>query len=166
MAKHEKLKNLIDSLVKRLDEVGKEIKLDNLGQAAQIEIASFMIFISAADGIIKWEEASVISELCDLNLTPQSIGSFIEKQNIFSEEFPQKVPLCLQVMVDIDNHLWDQNPTNETPDIPGVIIEVFKLAAAAVAMSDENIHDIETIAFDGYIGRMLKYIAENSKRRK
>jgi hypothetical protein len=75
------LKMLVDSMCKLLVSIGELIGLsDDIAAAARMELGQFMMYLSASDGKIAWEEAEMISEICELNLTPNEVANFIREK--------------------------------------------------------------------------------------
>lgn len=99
------LKEMVDNMcdvIQTAADLG-DMKMD-IRTIAKAEIGMFMMYLSASDGHILWEEAKIISDVCDLNLvTPDMLGKFIRENNIYSSEFENKVPASFQVMVAADN---------------------------------------------------------------
>lgn len=77
------LKELVDNLCDAIDTLGANTSLpDGTGKAARMEMGMFMMYLSASDGQISWDEAKIISDICELNLSPNDLGKFIRENNI------------------------------------------------------------------------------------
>ncbi|MCD8190081.1 MAG: hypothetical protein LUD78_07660 [Clostridiales bacterium] len=167
MATKNELKTIIDKMAEMMDSVGKAVGVkEGTGKAFKGELAMFLMYLSASDGEIKWDEASVISDLCDLNLTPQSIGDFIRKNNIYSTEFESKVPATLDLIVKADNLLIKMNMDNGLSDVPNLVISTYKYAAEQLIMADGTADANEHNDCKIYIDMMERYVRNNSDRRK
>lgn len=158
------LKHLVDVMCGIMEDFGVDHGLDSgIGDVAKYELASFMMYLSASDGNIRWEEAQVISELCDLSLTPESLGDFIREHNIYSTEFERKVPISFKMMVDIDNAIIDAK--NDSADATGSsgLLDVYKAVGAELINADDDVHENEINDFNIYISMLEEYRAKNYK---
>jgi hypothetical protein len=156
------LKHLVDVMCGIMESFGKDHGLDSgVGDAAKFELASFMMYLSASDGTIRWEEASVISELCDLALTPETLGDFIRKHNIYSTEFEKKVPLSFQMMVDLDNAIIKAGVSPDEATGSSGLLDVYKAVGGELIQSDGDIHDNEVSDYNTYIEMLEEYRAKN-----
>ena len=167
MATKYEMKNLINTMAEAVENAGSTMGLDDgAGNAARYELAMFMMYLSASDGEIQWSEASLISDLCDLNLTPQTLSNFIREHNIYSTEFENKVPVTLQMMVAMDNKLLEMKLSDEIPDIPSIIVGTYKTVAEMMmnADGDENYNEKNDCQI--YTDMLENYINNNSARRK
>ena len=82
------LKELVDNMCEAVGSVSEKAELpDGMDDIVRMELGMFMMYLSASDGTIKWDEAHLISDMCNLDLTPNNIGDFIRKNNIYSTEF-------------------------------------------------------------------------------
>ena len=167
MATKSEIKMLVNSMVNAVRTLGEIAGLDaDAGEGAKNELAMFMMYLSASDGEIKWDEASWISELCDLNITPQTLGDFIREQNIYSVEFENKVPTTLQLVVEVDNKLIEMGMKDEVPDGAALIIDTYRNVGTSMMESDGDIDDNEENDFKIYIDVMESFVSQNSVRRK
>lgn len=169
MSKIYETKNLINSLVKVMHTVGEIAGFDDPSDAAngvKVEIAMFLMYLSASDGEIKWEEASTISELCDLNLTPQSLSDFIRENNIYSTEFENKVPISLKLLVTVDNQIVENNMENEVDAGYDTLINAYYEIAKVFMASDDDVDINEKNDCNIYLDMMRNYVKQNSIRGK
>ncbi len=156
-------KESIDMMAKLVEQIGVAEGYDpGIGHGVKIELAKFLMYLSASDGEIMWPEASLISELCDLNLTPQTIGRFVKENNIYSTEFENTPPAVLQVLTSADNMLMERG--SDVPDVLRMIINTYKAVAAMLITSDGDIDSSEKADYQIYIDMMESYVASNSIR--
>ena len=161
------LKELIDSMAEAVESAGSAMGLDgSAGNAAKFELAMFMMYLSASDGEIQWSEASTISDLCDLNLTPQSLSNFIRENNIYSTEFENKVPVTLQIMVTMENKLLEIKSADEIADVSSLVINTYKTVAEFLMNADGDEDDNEKKDCQIYIDMLENYVSNNATRRK
>lgn len=168
MASKQDIKNLVNSLVNTMETIGSVAGIDaSAGNAAKMDLLQFMMYLSASDGEIQWSEASMMSDLIGLNLTPQDIGAFIRENNVYSTEFENTVPISLQLMVQTENKLLEQNLLDsDTPSGPDLILSTFKAVAMAMIEADNDTDSNEISDCEIYIDTMEKYINNNSLRKK
>lgn len=84
-----------------------------LKKCIQVELCSYLMYLSAADGKIAWQEASFIRDYLDYDLTVDDIHQIIIENEIYSTEFEEKVPLSMKVLVNVDNALYKANGYND-----------------------------------------------------
>ena len=167
MATKQEVKHVIEQMATTVETAASTLGVnEGAGNAAKFEIAKFMMYLSASDGEIQWSEASMISDLCGLNLTPQTLGTFIREQNIYSTEFESKVPVTLQIMVTMDNKLIELNLADDVPETAGLILNTYKLAAEMLMNADGNIDSNEQADYQIYLNMLENYVNNNAVRRK
>lgn len=153
------LKELVDNLCDAIDTLGANTSLpDGTGKAARMEMGMFMMYLSASDGQISWDEAKIISDICELNLSPNDLGKFIRENNIYSTEFEQKVPVTLQIMVQADNALLAAG--NNTSGSKAMI-GTYKAVGEALIKSDGDVDDNEVNDYKIYINMLEEYRDNN-----
>ncbi len=158
---NEEMKAVVDKMCNVLEKIGQGMGLEpGTGQAARYEIASFMMYLSASDGKILWEEAKIISEICELNLTPESMESFINDQKIYTPEFETKVPPMFELMVSADNRLFDGG---ETISGSGIMMETYQTMGEALIKSDNDVDENEVKDYKKYLTMMDEYRNKNYK---
>jgi hypothetical protein len=155
------LKVLVDYLCETVEKVVEKFGAgSNLRNVARLEVAMFMMYLSASDGTIKWEEAKTLSEICGLNLTPNNIADLIRKQNIYSTEFEDRVPVSFQMMVAADNALKKQGLTSDV-SAADLMIKVYKEIGEALIKSDSDVDDNELRDYNIYINMLQEYRDKN-----
>lgn len=153
------LKSVVDQMCEAIETLGEQGGLDSgAGQAARYELGSFMMYLSASDGQISWEEAEIISDICELNLTPNTMGNFIRQQNIYSTEFENKVPVTFQMMVTADNALIEQG---EEAAASEAMLDTYRVVGKALIQSDGDVDDNEVSDYRIYINMLEKYRDQN-----
>lgn len=166
----EQLKELIDKCCQAIQQGGVILGLDaEFDTAAKMELAMFLMYLSASDGEIKWSEASTISYLCDLDLTPQTLAAFIQEKNIYSTEFENKAPVTLQMAITVDNRLYESKAidvTDEDMDLPKALINAYEIAANYLINADGDAAANELADLQIYLNTMNEYYTENTVRNK
>lgn len=147
----------VDLIAEKFDQLP-----DGTGDAVRMEIAMFMMYLSASDGIIQWDEAKAIGEICGLgSLTPSKLGGFIRDNKIYTTEFENKVPLSLTIMVKVDNVLSENEDFDTDASASAALISTYKTVGQALILSDGDADENEINDYNIYIGMMEKYREEN-----
>ncbi len=161
MANNETLKSLVDHMCEVIDSIAEKTSLpEKTGDAARMEIGMFMMYLAASDGQIRWDEARTISEICRMNITPNNVGDFIRKNNIYSTEFEQKIPITFEIMVRIDNVLLDRGIDASGSE---AMLETYKAVGEALIKSDGEVDDNEMTDYRIYINMLEEYRDNNYK---
>ena len=151
----DEMKELVDSMASAIDAVAAQMDLEpGVGDNAKFQLGMFLMYLSASDGEISWDEADVISRLCDLDVTPTKLADFIRNSNIYSTEFEQTVPLALEVMLLADNMGMTEDSLSK------LVIDTFKTVGEALIKSDNEVDENEMEDFNIYINMMEKYREE------
>jgi len=85
------LKNMINQMYELSDTLDEgplglaQTTSTTLKNCIQVELLSYLMYLSAADGKIAWQD----------NLTTDEIHQFIVEEQIYSTEFEEKVPLSM-----------------------------------------------------------------------
>ena len=98
------LRELINKMDGLLANMAHQLGLNGIkAGTARLEVEAFMMYLSAADGKVDWEEAMALTEVCGEALNPDQITSVIRSQNIYTVEFERKIPMTLQILVFAEN---------------------------------------------------------------
>ena len=152
---HSELKELVDNMCDIVEQVGTQGGLnEGVGNAARMELGMFMMYLSASDGTIEWEEADFISEMCNLNLNPNNVADFIRENNIYSTEFETKVPITFQIMVKADNELKKLGIDKSGSEI---LLQTYKIVGKILVDVDDDIDDNEASDYTIYINMLERY---------
>ncbi len=160
----EAAKILVDSMARLYDQFGQMANQEYLGQAAKIELAQVLMYLSASDGEIKWAEASFISYVCGINLTPDTMANFIRENDIYSVRFEKSVPAVFKVAVTLDNMIVANGL--DIQDISALLIETYKGVGRALMQADNDVDDNENNDLFIYLDMLEDYANSNSDRRK
>ena len=159
---NQELKELFNNVSGLIDNALKMAGLDEgQGKLARVDLAEFLMYLSASDGKIEWSEASNISEYLGMDLPPEGINQFIRENNIYSTEFEQKVPLSFQILVDADNMLWDNGKRNTCA--ADILLKIYKMTGEELIKADDDIDDNEMQDYQIYIDMLTNYIMQNDK---
>ena len=149
------LKIIVDEMCEAIDKIGGLTGLtEDLGTIARVEMGLFMMYLSASDGMVSWEEAKLISDTCGLNLTVESLAEFIDENNLYSEAFERQVPVSLKILVAADNVLHE-----EGGEVSGSLelIESDRALGIGLINADEKVDPNEERDMDIYLKMMTDY---------
>lgn len=156
------LKELVDNMCEAVGSVSEKAELpDGMDDIVRMELGMFMMYLSASDGTIKWDEAHLISDMCNLDLTPNNIGDFIRKNNIYSTEFEQKLPVIFELMVKVDNALYDAGRSDLS--VSDSLLDTYKALGQAIIQSDREVDDNEVKDYKIFISMLEEYRDRNYK---
>lgn len=147
--------------------VQEKLNLDDdksLEKLFEVEMISFLAYIAASDGVISWKESRFISELLGQSVTPNKLNQFIIDKDIYSEEFEQTVPACMQIFVAFDNAVYESNGSMDT-ESSEMLYTIYLLLSKAMieydgkVMDSLNESDLEDLV--NYLTMLRAYMEEN-----
>ena len=145
-----------------IDKYGDDLEVsgEDFYKVLKTELAFFMMYLSASDGEIKREEAELISNVWDTALMPSKIVDFIERNNIYSTEFENKVPISFRTVIKLDNEL-ESNGLKAT--LTDSLLSVYILAGKGIVHVDgDNCdHENELTDYNIYIDMLKEYRDNN-----
>lgn len=162
------VKKLVDKLADVMRDAVRVTGLEKLfgdndpGQLMVMELTLYAMYLSASDGEISEEEAQQMGENFGFELSPEQIGSFMRKQNIYSTEFEKKVPLSMQLFVAIDNALHEKNLDKDMERMSSqVLYEAFEAVGNTIIMADGLADEQEKEDSRIYLGMLRKYMDDH-----
>lgn len=159
---NQQLKMTVNEMGHLVDIALKKVGVEADGmQVAKVELAEFLMYLSASDGKIEWNEANNIAEYLEMPATPEVVNGVIREQNIYSTEFEQKIPLTFQVVVKCDNLLWDNGKRSECS--ADLALKLYKAVGEELLATDGNVDANERQDFNIYINMLENYINQNDK---
>lgn len=125
----------------------------------RLDVARFLMYLSASDNKIAIQEAEVIAEMCGIDLPPEELGKIIKESYIYSEAFEKHVPRSLEMAVILDNAF--------NGDVEGllsdIIINTFQLAGKELIEADGKAEDVEIRDYNIYINMLEDYKVKELK---
>lgn len=159
---NQQLKVAVNEMGHLVDIALKQVGVEADGmQVAKVELAEFLMYLSASDGKIEWNEANNIAEYLEMPATPEVVNGVIREQNIYSTEFEKKIPLTFQVVVKCDNLLWDNGKRSECS--ADLALKLYKAEGEELLATDGNVDANERQDFNIYINMLENYINQNDK---
>lgn len=110
MADLAEIKGVLNKLYQTLDLIeehgGKPKNIDiKLRDVFKVELQQFFMYLSASDGRISIAERNFMNGLFDTEISASDYVKVIEENNIYSEEFEEKLPLTLQLATMFDKKM-------------------------------------------------------------
>lgn len=122
----------IDETPVGIKQISSEITLRDV---LMFDILNFMMYLSASDGYVSEKEARFISELFEKNITPEAATALIKKNDLYSTEFEEKIPLSLQVFVKADKMMLEAGKRLDDP-VHELLIQFFETTGKALSLVD------------------------------
>lgn len=140
----------------------------SLEKLLEVEIVSFLAFIAASDGVISWKESQFISEILCQSVTPDKLNQFIIDKDIYSEEFEQTVPACMQIFVAFDNAVYESNGSLDTCASDMLYIMYLILSKAMLEYDGkvvDSLDEVEQEDLINYLAMLRIYMDDNLQAR-
>ena len=172
------LKNLLDrsmelfnqsgELLCRLAEKDASELSATLGDICAMDIVKYLMYLSASDGTINWDEAQFIFDYLGYRLTPSQMNQFIRDQNIYSTEFEQTPPGGLRLLVDVDNTIITKFGENAGIDkyASESYLDLFRFIGQAFMAADNDVDENEKTDYTIYTNMIERFLDENLLSRK
>ena len=167
------LKNYVDKAFEAVDAVGKLMfeltgrDGTSLKDGARSELALYLMYLAASDGIINWDESRFISTYLGFNKTPAEINAYIQEHNIYSTEYESTPPNVMALLVLMDNILIDNHiDLNMDQKISEIYLDLYKNLGKEFLAADNDVAENEKKDLTIYIQMLERYLDENLHSRK
>ncbi len=142
----------------------------SLRNILKIELALFLGYLAASDGVISWQECHYINELLDSTFSPTSLNEMIIEKDVYSTRFEKEAPPTLRVAVTIDNVIYGNERLSVIKkELGPVIVELYRIIATGLIKANgrdlDDMDEEEERNLNVYLGMMRAYIDDNSDRR-
>lgn len=167
---------LLKEMVDKMYEVGDNCDKGPLGLAQKTnltlrecikaELITYLMYLSAADGTIAWQEARFIRDYMEYDFTIEEINQLIVKKQIYSTKFEEKVPLSIQVLVKSDNMIYDAGldvGVFNDLSLSGSLYLVFEELGNEFIACDGEVSDNEIRDLTKYLNMLKNYINSEIK---
>lgn len=122
------------------------------------ELTMFAMNLSYSDGRISRDEKKFINENLGCDFTYDEIVEIIKENRIDSDDFLSRVPLSVQLAVEVDNsHPGDAG----NADLSIVLYKVFAVLGGRIVSCDSNVTEEELRSVTVYLTTIKNYINEN-----
>ena len=160
--------NLVEAtggIREKLDIEGEEVFV----KALKTHLLYFLAYLSASDGVLSWKECRYISDLFDINITPNRLNEIIIEKDLYSTRFENDVPLLLQIFVAFDNAIYEMPQADFIDEELGsVLFNLYGILAGGLieanGRSMDELDENEESDLQTYLGMMQKYIDDNTER--
>ena len=122
------------------------------------ELTMFVMHLSYSDGRVSRNEKFFINEMLGYDYTYDEIKDIVKENKIDSENFLLSIPLCVQLMVDIDNKTYREK---EDANLSFLLYKLFALVGGRIISCDENVTNEEMADVTQYLTNIKNYINEN-----
>ena len=160
------LKNMINqlySLADLLDESSLSLSEMPMRRIIRLDFLQFLVYLSASDGTISYEESNFINEYLDWHhFSPDYIKSFIEEHHIYSGDYETKIPFSMQLFVEADNTMYDNQGYNEYLSSE-LLLQVYAVLGKEFLTCDLNVTDNEVQDFTIYLTTLQNFIQTEVK---
>lgn len=153
------LKEEVRLICSLADRAGEVIDCEDVGRAAKMEMAKYLMYLSASDGEIKYSEAQVISDVLDIELNPQQINDFIRENNVYSVDFENTVPSVFGLLVEMDNAIYNNGGYDGTSGSE-LMLNLYKKLGVELIETDGNSDDNEKSDFVIFITMLDNHLNE------
>ena len=136
-----------------------------LRDCVRFELCSYLMYLSAADGKIAWQEAEFIRDYLGYDLQTDEINQFIVENQIYSTDFEEKVPVSMQIFVRADNTIYDQDGYIETMSSE-LLLWIYERLGKEFLACDNDISDNEIRDLTIYLNMLKTYIENEAEGKK
>lgn len=166
-----KLKNMITQLCELSDTLDEgsfgvaQTSNITLKNCVEVELVNYLMYLSAADGEIAWEESAFIRDYLEYNFTTDEIHQFIVENKIYSTKFEETVPLSMKVFVRADNAIYDEEGHNDFL-ASELLFDIFECLGKEFLACDDDVSDDEIRDLTIYLHMLENYINNEVKSKK
>lgn len=171
----EDIREVLETMYNILDDIGEKSnlneKLADAGVKAsailKVDIVHFLAYLAASDGVISWNEARYIGNLIGASMTPDKLNELIVENDLYSEEFEETVPMTLQMMVKVDNAVYESSAHVDIEAGEAVLTTYLLVGRGLVESNGVTVDTMDPDMksdFENYLGMMKHYIDENTEK--
>ena len=166
-----KLKNMITQLYELSDKLDEgpfgvaQTSNTTLKNCIEVELLSYLMYLSAADGKIASEESAFFRDYFEYDFTTDDIHQLIVENHIYSTEFEQTVPLSMKVFVRADNTIYDEEGHNDFL-ASELLFDIFEYLGKEFLACDNDVSDDEIRDLTIYLHMLENYINNEVKSKK
>lgn len=160
------VKELYEKALAYYEKVGNRPEFDGLlegmtvKELLRLEVARFLMYLSASDGQILQEEVEFVSEYLgevEEELTPESVNELIKENNIYSREFENTAPMILRFTVMADNKAYEAGEFADS--MPSeMLVDMFKSIGQDFIACDGDVDEQELADWETYMKTLNNYI--------
>ncbi len=158
------LKGELQAMCTLIDAVGIAAEIEDMSCAARMEMAKYLMYLSASDGVIKPAEAMMIGEVLDFEVSAQWVNEFTREQNVYSVEFERGCPPVLNLFVILDNDRYAKGEVGGG-FLSERMVSLYKKLGVELLKADGAADVREKTDFDIFVGMLDRYLDENLQAR-
>lgn len=157
--------NMLDYYDKLNDQFdfNEVLKGNTLKDLFRADIAKFLMYLSASDGVIAQDEVDFILEFLDevgFFLTRESLSEFIDEHDIYTKAFETSAPLILQLTVMMDNK-FNEDGKSVDPSVSELLCDTFKTVGLNFIKCDGDIDEQEMSDWETYVNTLDSFVKAN-----
>lgn len=155
-------KGVLQQLKEVMNDVCEKNGLEkDTGRCIDYDLLNFLLYLSASDGNVSWDEVEFISEFVDLNITPQAAINYIKENDICTEEFEQKIPVSLNILLQIDNALNEQTDDDKHSQFSRVWLDSMARIGYKLLTTDNDASEDEVRDYHIYMNMLSEHWEAN-----
>ncbi len=171
-----KLKSLMKGMYDICDQINEKTNFSErfdleeqvtVSKILMINTLHYLAYLSASDGVISWKECRFIGDILDLHITSSSLNNVIHNSNIYSTEFEETVPVCLQIFVSMDNAMY-QSGLGDDSSVSEALFELYRVLVVGIEEANGRTAETmdPTVEKDAraYLTMMRKYMDDNLEK--
>ena len=126
--------------------------IHGVDRTLRMDLAKYAMFLSSSDGNVVYQEASIVSELLDMELSTEFIKEFVEEHNIYSKEFKNTLPVSVRWAIETDNTVYRLKGSTGKADLSLAVIlyQMYKYIGLNVLSSDGDVDSQEVEDYEYY----------------
>lgn len=123
-----------------------------------LEYAAFMMYLSASDGCIHDNEAKLIYAITGYDQRPEEIEAFVERENIYSEEFEERTPTIFAVACEFERICYANGLDPKKQSFVEQFFMLYKLTGELLLEIDGEVSDDEYEDLNIYMNNIEQFI--------
>ncbi len=152
---------LMSKLYEALEEDGvvkSPIKGVTLPELLRMDIAEYMMYLSAADGLIEKNEVRLFRAITGFKDGAEGIIEHIKDNNIYSVAYESNVPYSMHVAIEADEAYFEATGQNRDPSLPEILLDLYENIGLLLIQADDDISQSERRDFNIYLNTLKEYM--------
>ena len=134
-----------------------------LKEVLRMDIAEYMMYLSASDGVIAANEMKMFQAITGFKDSVGGIAEYIKENHIYSNDYESTVPYSMKVAVEAQNILSKIISQNSDPSIPETLYNLYDNIGILLIQADDDISQTERRDFHIYLNTLKNYMNQNRK---
>lgn len=128
----------------------------------RIELSIFIMYLSASDGNIVYQETRFLKDYLNWNLSSNEVQQIIRERHINGTEFRTNVPISMKLFVMMDNALYAVDASN-TNYASKMLLQLFESLGKEFLVCDNDVNYREAENLTAYLDLLQSYIKSELK---